>query len=185
MEKLSKNNLIANRVISMIIGILMGVALVIVGAIVDVGTLIWLAMVVWGIIVIIGNIPGVVYSIANIKNKGAIFDLIMSVIGILLGVGLIVSHNEVISIILAAYMIILVLSTIVVSLDGLSMTTNITAVLACFNNIGPGLEIVGPTGNFSSFSVFSKLILSIDMLAGRLEIFPILALLSRRTWNRK
>ena len=106
MEKLSKNNLIANRVISMIIGILMGVALVIVGALVDVSILIWLAMVVWGIIVIIGNIPGVVYSIANIKNKGAIFDLIMSVIGILLGVGLIISHNEVISIILAAYMII-------------------------------------------------------------------------------
>jgi trk system potassium uptake protein TrkH len=86
---------------------------------------------------------------------------------------------------LAAYMIILVLSIIVISLDGLSMTTNITAVLACFNNIGPGLEIVGPTGNFSSFSTLSKLILSVDMLAGRLEIFPILVLLSRRTWNRK
>ena len=86
---------------------------------------------------------------------------------------------------LAAYMIILVLSVIVISLDGLSMTTNITAVLACFNNIGPGLEVVGPTGNFSSFSTLSKLILSVDMMAGRLEIFPIMVLLSRRTWQRK
>ena len=86
---------------------------------------------------------------------------------------------------LGAYMIILVLSVIVISLDGLSMTTNITAVLACFNNIGPGLEAVGPTCNFSGFSVLSKLILCVDMLAGRLEIFPILVLLSRRTWQRK
>ena len=86
---------------------------------------------------------------------------------------------------LAAYMIILVISVIVISLDGFSVTTNITAVLACFNNIGPGLEMVGPTGNFSEFGVLSKLILCVDMLAGRLEIFPILVLLSRRTWNRK
>ena len=86
---------------------------------------------------------------------------------------------------LAAYMIILVISVIVISLDGFSVTTNITAVLACFNNIGPGLEMVGPTGNFSEFGILSKLILCVDMLAGRLEIFPILVLLSRRTWNRK
>jgi trk system potassium uptake protein TrkH len=86
---------------------------------------------------------------------------------------------------LAAYMIILVLSVIVISLDGLSVTTNITAVLACFNNIGPGLEAVGPTCNFGGFSTLSKVVLSLDMLAGRLEIFPILVLFSARTWKRK
>ena len=86
---------------------------------------------------------------------------------------------------LAAYMIILVLSVIAVSLDGQSVTTNISAVLACFNNIGPGLDAVGPTCNYSSYGTLSKLILSLDMLAGRLEIFPILVLLSRRTWQRK
>ena len=86
---------------------------------------------------------------------------------------------------LAAYMIILVLSVIVISLDGLSVTTNISAVLACFNNIGPGLEAVGPTCNYGAYSTLSKLVLSLDMLAGRLEIFPMLVLFSARTWKRK
>ena len=86
---------------------------------------------------------------------------------------------------LAAYMIILVLSIIVISLDGFSVTTNISAVLACFNNIGPGLEAVGPTCNFGGYSTLSKMVLSVDMLAGRLEIFPMLVLLSARTWKRK
>jgi trk system potassium uptake protein TrkH len=56
-------------------------------------------------------------------------------------------------------------------------------VRACFNNVGPGLGEVGPMGNFGSFSIFSKLVLIFDMLAGRLEIFPIIALLSRTTWK--
>ena len=86
---------------------------------------------------------------------------------------------------LAAYMIILVLSFVVISLDNYSVGTNFTAVLACFNNIGPGLEAVGPTCNFGGFSVLSKLVLIFDMLAGRLEIFPILALLSRSTWKHR
>ena len=86
---------------------------------------------------------------------------------------------------LAAYVIIAVLSTIIISLDGFSPTTNITAMMACFNNIGPGLEAVGPTCNFSGFSAVSKLVLIFDMLAGRLEIFPILALLSRSTWKHR
>ena len=86
---------------------------------------------------------------------------------------------------LAAYMIIFVLSVIIISLDGMSVTTNISAVLACFNNIGPGLDAVGPTCNFSGYGALSKVVLSVDMLAGRLEIFPILVLLSRRTWQRK
>lgn len=86
---------------------------------------------------------------------------------------------------LAAYVIIIFVSFLVVSLDNFSVTTNFTAVLACFNNIGPGLEAVGPTCNFSAYSDLSKLVLSFDMLAGRLEIFPILVLFSGSTWRRK
>lgn len=85
---------------------------------------------------------------------------------------------------LAAYVLIIIFSYILISLDNFSVGTNLTAVLACFNNIGPGLEAVGPTCNFSLFSDFSKLVLSMDMLAGRLEIFPILVLFSRSTWRR-
>ncbi len=85
---------------------------------------------------------------------------------------------------LAAYVAIVIASFILLSLDGFSMGTNLTAVLACFNNIGPGLEMVGPTGNFSMFSPLSKLVLILDMLAGRLEIFPILVLFSRHAWKR-
>ena len=86
---------------------------------------------------------------------------------------------------LAAYVVILILSFLIISLDGFSTGTNLSAVLACFNNIGPGLEAVGPTCNFSAYSVLSKLVLIIDMLAGRLEIFPMLVLLSRSTWKRQ
>ena len=85
---------------------------------------------------------------------------------------------------LAAYVIIIILSFLTISLDGFSTGTNISAVLACFNNIGPGLEAVGPTCNYGAYSILSKLVLSADMLAGRLEIFPILVLLSRSTWKR-
>lgn len=84
---------------------------------------------------------------------------------------------------LAAYVMILFVSFIIVSADQFSVTTNITAVLSCFNNIGPGFDAVGPTCNFSAYSVLSKLTLIVDMLAGRLEIFPILILFSRSTWG--
>lgn len=84
---------------------------------------------------------------------------------------------------LSAYVIILFLSFMLISLDGFSTGTNFSAVLCCFNNIGPGLELVGPTCNFSSFSVLSKLILILDMLLGRLEIFPLLVLFSPQTWR--
>lgn len=86
---------------------------------------------------------------------------------------------------LAAYCVIMVVSFLLISIDGLSVTTNFSAVVACFNNIGPGLDAVGPTCNFSVYSWFSKLILIFDMLAGRLEIFPILILLSKSTWRHK
>ena len=86
---------------------------------------------------------------------------------------------------LAAYVIIIIISYLLISLDGFSIGTNLSAVLACFNNIGPGFEAVGPTCNFSAFSDFSKFVLILDMLAGRLEIFPILVLLSRGSWRRR
>ena len=84
---------------------------------------------------------------------------------------------------LAAYLIIIVLCYLIISLDGFSIGTNLSAVLACFNNIGPGMEAVGPMMNFSGYSNLSTLTLSIAMLAGRLEIFPILVLLSRSAWK--
>ena len=86
---------------------------------------------------------------------------------------------------LAAYVLIVFGVFAVISLDGFSTGTNFSAVLACFNNIGPGLEAVGPTCNFSAYSNLSKLVLSWAMLAGRLEIFPMLVLFSRDTWKRR
>ncbi len=85
---------------------------------------------------------------------------------------------------LAAYVCIMIVSYLIISLDGFSITTNISAVVACFNNIGPGFEMVGATGNYSAFSPVSKLVLVVIMLAGRLEIFPMLAILSFKTWKR-
>lgn len=84
---------------------------------------------------------------------------------------------------LAAYVFIVVFSFIVISIDGFSPMTNFSAVMACFNNIGPGLEGVGPTCNFGNYGLISKALLIVDMLAGRLEIFPILILFSRSTWS--
>jgi trk system potassium uptake protein TrkH len=82
-------------------------------------------------------------------------------------------------------MIILFVSFVLISMDNFSIGTNFTAVLSCFNNRGPGLEDVGPACNYSAYSDLSKLVLSFDMLAGRLEIFPILVLFSHSTWRRK
>lgn len=86
---------------------------------------------------------------------------------------------------LAAYVIIVIASFLVLSIDGFPITTNLSAVLACFNNIGPGLELVGPTTCFAGYSPLSKLVLILDMLAGRLEIFPILVLFSGSTWRHR
>ena len=86
---------------------------------------------------------------------------------------------------LAAYVIILFGVFAVISLDGFSIETNFSAVLCTFNNIGPGLEAVGPTCNFSAYSDLSKLVLSWAMLAGRLEIFPMLILFSGGTWKKR
>ena len=85
---------------------------------------------------------------------------------------------------LTLYLLIFAVSMLLISLDNFDMTTNFTAVTATLNNIGPGLEIVGPMGNFSSFSYFSKCVLIFDMLAGRLEIFPLLLLFFKGTWKK-
>ena len=86
---------------------------------------------------------------------------------------------------LAIYCVILVLSFAIISVDGFSIGTNFSTVASCFNNIGPGFELVGATQNFSIYSDLSKIILSLDMLLGRLEIFPLLLLLSPDTWSRR
>lgn len=86
---------------------------------------------------------------------------------------------------LIGYALIVVFSFILISIDNFSITTNFSAVVACFNNIGPGFDVVGPAGNFAGYSAFSKLVLIFDMLAGRLEILPMLGLISFSTWRRK
>lgn len=86
---------------------------------------------------------------------------------------------------LIAYSLILIFSFMLISIDNFSITTNFSAVVACFNNVGPGLDAVGPTCNFGGFSIFSKLVLIFDMLAGRLEILPLLCTLNISTWKRR
>lgn len=82
------------------------------------------------------------------------------------------------------YILMLIVGTLLVSVDGFDTTTNFTAVLSCLSNVGPGLGLVGPMGNFAMYSVFSKIILTAAMLIGRLEIFPILILFSPSLWKR-
>ncbi len=81
------------------------------------------------------------------------------------------------------FMIIFTLSVFAISFEGKDLVTNFTAVTATINNIGPGLELVGPTQNFSIFTPFSKFILMFDMLAGRLELFPLLILFHPAAWR--
>ena len=86
---------------------------------------------------------------------------------------------------LVAYILIFTFSLLLISLDDFDLTTNFTAVAATLNNIGPGLSKVGPTCNFGIYSPFNKYVLMFDMLAGRLELFPMLLLFSPRTWLRE
>ena len=85
---------------------------------------------------------------------------------------------------LIAYVLIFSFSVLLVAFDGNDLITNFTAVASALNNIGPGLELVGPMGNFGLFSNGAKLVLIFDMLAGRLEIFPLLLLFVRDTWKK-
>jgi len=82
------------------------------------------------------------------------------------------------------YLLIFCGSIFLLSLEGKDLVTNFTAVAATFNNIGPGLELVGPTRNFGGFSHFSKYVLIFDMLAGRLELFPLLILFHPAVWKQ-
>ncbi len=85
---------------------------------------------------------------------------------------------------LVCYVIIFVISLLIIQLENLDLETSFTAVAATLNNIGPGLSLVGPMANFSIMSPLSKVVLIFDMLAGRLEIFPILVLLAPQTWKK-
>ena len=85
---------------------------------------------------------------------------------------------------MAAYSFIFVGSFLLISLNGFDMVTNFTSVAATLNNIGPGLNQVGPMMNFGAYSNFAKLVLIFDMLAGRLEIFPMLVLFMPDTWRK-
>ena len=83
------------------------------------------------------------------------------------------------------YLGVLIISVLLISVDGFDFESNFTGVLACLNNIGPGLGVVGPTGNYASYSLFSKIVLSLDMLLGRLELMPMIVLFSPATWRSR
>lgn len=85
---------------------------------------------------------------------------------------------------LGAYLVITLIGIVIVSLDGFDLITTSTAVLTSISNVGPGFEMVGPTGNFSAFSPISKIVLSFCMLAGRLEIYPMLIMFSKSIWKK-
>lgn len=85
---------------------------------------------------------------------------------------------------LSAYMVVVVFSVLLVSLDNFDLETSFTAVAATLNNIGPGLGKVGPSANFSSLSGLSKIVLTFDMIAGRLELFPVFSLFAPSTWRK-
>lgn len=85
---------------------------------------------------------------------------------------------------LALYVMMLICTVFLISFDGYSFETNFTAAIACLNNIGPGLKEVGPTGNFAGYSMLSQFLLALSMILGRLEIIPMLVLLSPDTWKK-
>ena len=82
------------------------------------------------------------------------------------------------------YILVLLGAGLVVSLDDVNFEVSFSAALTCLSNVGPGLSAIGPMGNFSAFSPLSKVVLSVTMIAGRLELFPILILFSPRSWSR-
>lgn len=82
------------------------------------------------------------------------------------------------------YMFIFAGSVLIISLDNFDFTTTLTAIATTINNVGPGLGLVGPIGNFSEFSNLSKCVMMLDMLAGRLEVFPLILLFAPSTWKK-
>lgn len=91
---------------------------------------------------------------------------------------------EVIQNFFVLYIMIFLICALIISIDGNDVVTNLSASLSCVSNIGPGLNQVGPYGSFSIFSPLSKIVLSLEMIAGRLELFPLLVLFSPKTWAR-
>lgn len=83
------------------------------------------------------------------------------------------------------YVFLALASMLLVALDDLDSSTTVSAVLATLNNIGPGMSLVGPNGSFAGMSDLSKIVLSLDMLFGRLEIFPLLVLFTPSTWAKR
>ncbi len=100
--------------------------------------------------------------------------------------GKIVEHETLrgVNVFFVSYILIFAVALLLISLDNLDFTTNFSAIVATISNIGPGFSMVGPTCNFSVYSPFSTFVLTLVMIIGRLEIFPILVLFSRRTWKR-
>ena len=94
-------------------------------------------------------------------------------------------HIRSVHLFITVYLLVFTASFLLLTLNGYDLVSTFTAVSACINNIGPGLEVVGPMGNFSAFSWWSKLLLSFDMLVGRLEIFPMLLLFAPSIWKRR
>lgn len=97
-----------------------------------------------------------------------------------------VEHDVIrsINVFMAVYLLIMMFSILIISLENKGIVTTATSVITTLNNIGPGLDIVGPTGNFSSFSALSKFVFMFNMLAGRLELFPMLILFMPDTWKK-
>ena len=117
----------------------------------------------------------------NISQTPA-FGILISIIGYAIGVYV---KNKTKSVLANPILIavIFIVSLLLVSVENYDFTTNFTAVAATFNNIGPGLSLVGPTCNFGFFNNFSKYVLMFDMLAGRLELFPLLILFHPSIWK--
>ena len=86
---------------------------------------------------------------------------------------------------IVCYLLLFIISVVAVSVDNHDLVTGFSSVMATINNIGPGLNMVGPTQNFGFFSDTSKIVLIFDMLAGRLELFPMLLLFSPATWRKR
>ena len=97
-----------------------------------------------------------------------------------------IDHETVrsVNVYMVAYLMIFAISLVFISFDNHDLITNFTAVTAAINNVGPGLDLVGPTSNFGFFAMQSKIILIFDMLAGRLELFPMLLLFTPATWKK-
>ena len=89
-----------------------------------------------------------------------------------------------VSVYFAIYMAIIIVTTILISINGFDFTTSLTSVLATLNNTGPGMSVVGSTGNYAGFSVFSKIVFCFNMLAGRLELYPFLLIFIPSAWKR-